>query len=153
MSDQIVIQIIIQLGTIAAAIVAAVAARSGKAKAGQAHAEAQKAAKGVAAVQAETQTNHGSSLRDAINRIEDNQKTERQARVHLEVAVEGVASDVRGVRRDIGRLQDADANLRNEVASVARGLESHLDDVPAILDKAFSDHAHDCPVRTPRTRK
>lgn len=148
MSEGVLIQIIVQLGGLAAAIVAALAARGSRAKAESAHTEARKAATGVAAVEAgvaavkaETKTNHGSSMRDAIDRIEANQKSERGARMRLEVAIDGVASDVRGMRRDIGRLQDADVELRAEVAEVTKGLAEHLADVPKIIDQAFKDHS------------
>ena len=55
-------------------------------------------------VRYEMGSNHGSTLRDAVNRIEESQKQTEKT--------------VRGMSRDIGRLADADQNIQ-EIADHA----------------------------------
>jgi hypothetical protein len=144
MSEPVVLQIITQLGTIIAAIVAAVSARSGLKKAKEAHSEARSAAAGVRVVKAETEANRGSSMRDAIDRIEANQQSEQKARERLETTVDGVASDVRGLRCDIGRLQDADTTLREDFAKhageVPQVVKTSLSEARKVAEALLSDH-------------
>ncbi len=69
--------------------------------------------------------------------------------------VERLASDLlttlRAVEHAIDRRDqlhaDAMTEIREDVDKTTAGLHQHLDDVPRILDEAFSRHVGDCPLR------
>lgn len=77
-------------------------------------------------VQYEMGPNHGSSLRDAINRIEESQKQAMKT--------------VRGMSRDIGRLADADQNIQ-EIADHAH--ESLNKRIERVENNIFTNYLKD----------
>lgn len=67
----------------------------------------------------EVTPNHGASLRDSMNRIEQNLS------VHTE-ALERVEKHQRGMARDIGRLADADAEIQSQAFQSHQRFEDRI---------------------------
>ena len=84
------------------------------------HAAAQAAA-------AQLVNNGGTSIRDAIDRIEGNQAALRAEVARVREAVGDVKSDVCGVKRDVGRLADQDTTDRTDSNKAHERLDSRID--------------------------
>ena len=79
------------------------------------------------ATAAQLTNNGGASVRDAIDRIEQNQATLRAEVAGVRDAIGDVKADVRGVKRDVGRLADQDTTDRTESNEAHKRLDSRID--------------------------
>lgn len=71
--------------------------------------------------------NHGSTLRDAVNRIEESQKQTEKT--------------VRGMSRDIGRLADADQNIQESADHTHESLGKRIQRIEdSIFTTKFKDN-------------
>ena len=71
-------------------------------------------------------TNNG-GVRDAIDRIEQTQATLRAEVAGVRDAVGDVKADVRGVKRDVGRLADQDTTDRTEASKAHERIDARID--------------------------
>ena len=69
----------------------------------------------------------GASVRDAIDRIEQTQATLRAEVAGVRDAVGDVKADVRGVKRDVGRLADQDTTDRTEASKAHERIDARID--------------------------
>lgn len=79
------------------------------------------------ATAAQLASNGGASVRDAIDRIEQTQATLRAEVAGVRDAVGDVKSDVRGVKRDVGRLADQDITDRTHSNKAHERLDARID--------------------------
>lgn len=79
------------------------------------------------ATAAQLTNNGGASVRDAIDRIEQTQATLRAEVAGVRDAVGDVKSDVRGVKRDVGRLADQDITDRTDSNKAHERLDARID--------------------------
>ena len=79
------------------------------------------------ATAAQLTNNGGASVRDAIDRIEQTQATLRAEVAGVRDAVGDVKSDVRGVKRDVGRLATQDITDRTDSNNAHERLDARID--------------------------
>lgn len=105
----------------------------------------------LAAIEHEVRPNSGTSLADAVNRIEAAQvvATEQIAGVRDDVG--GIHSEIRDVRQDIAGVRADARHDRRVVADAQRALDDHLQAVPGLIAetvaKAEAAHIRRCPQR------
>lgn len=135
MTEAVVVQIIIQAGVLLSAIIAGVFGiiHTRRQKARDAAAKKRDAATSqkLEVVQQHVANSHGTILRDDIDKIAARvEQVERDGRARDEM----ILSELRGLRRDIGRLGDADIQQATERAELRKKVD-HLDDRYHELEK------------------
>lgn len=93
---------------------------------------------------AETRTNGGGSLRDAINRIEAVQAQsadeQRRLAVRVDEGLHAAQSDIRGVRRDVGRVADTQREQGAAIDRVEEAQRAHGAAIGSRLDRLETFH-------------
>ncbi len=135
MSEAVVVQIIIQAGVLLSAIIAGVFGIIHTRRQKQRDAEAKQRDAATSAklelVHKHVANSHATILRDDIGEIAARvEQVERDGRARDEM----ILSELRGLRRDIGRLGDADIQQATERAELRRKVD-HLDDRYHELEK------------------
>lgn len=105
----------------------------------------------LAAIAHEVRPNSGTSLADAVNRIEAAQVVATAQIAGVRDDVGGIHSEIRDVRQDIAGVRADARHDRRVVADAQRALDEHLQAVPGLLAdtvaKAEAAHIRRCPQR------
>jgi len=81
-------------------------------------------------IRSQVQNSHGTNLRDDVDKI-------MALVARVEGAVTSVASDVRGIRKDIGRLDERDLDDVAELRSVRDALNRRIDELKDDFEDTF----------------
>lgn len=105
----------------------------------------------LAAIEHEVRPNSGTSLADAVNRIESAQLVATEQIAGIREDVGGIHSEIRDVRQDIAGVRSDARHDRRIVAQAQQSLDEHLQAVPGLLAetvaKAEAAHIRRCPQR------
>ena len=105
----------------------------------------------LAAIAHEVRPNSGTSLADAVNRIEAAQVVATEQIAGIREDVGGIHSEIRDVRQDIAGVRADARHDRRVVAQAQQSLDEHLQAVPGLLAetvaKAEASHIRKCPLR------
>lgn len=105
----------------------------------------------LAAIAHEVRPNSGSSLADAVNRIEAAQVVATEQIAGIRDDVGGIHSEIRDVRQDIAGVRADARHDRRVVADAQRALDDHLQAVPGLIAetvaKAEAARIRRCPQR------
>lgn len=128
------------LAAVMTALAALITAWAGMARV---RAEVSKLRKGQARLQtgqdrleSELSPNHGSSTRDAVERTETAATLTRDALSELRTEV---LSEIHGMRRDVGRLADSDADLRRDKNTDHARIHRRIDHLETLIQKGTPD--------------
>ena len=107
----------------------------------------------IAAIEHEVRPNSGTSLADAVNRIEAAQIVATEQIAGIRDDVGGIHSEIRDVRQDIAGVRADGRHDRRVVGEVQKALDEHLQAVPELLAetvaKSEAAHIRRCPQRKP----
>ena len=91
-----------------------------RAAVGRAEGHAKSAAESAGVAASETTRNHGSSLKDAVDRIERDMRHVIETQARQEVAQTALARDVGGLRSEMRQEREERADLARRVTSIER---------------------------------
>ncbi len=98
----------------------------------------------------EFQNNGGSTMKDSVDLIKKDNAKVVESIARIEELLNNTNKDIRGLKRDIGRLGDVDVLDRQEaekehsrfyelIETLQKQLIAHIDEVPIVIQKAQED--------------
>ncbi|KKI16365.1 MULTISPECIES: DUF2746 domain-containing protein [unclassified Leucobacter] len=89
----------------------------------------------VKRVDEQVTNSHGTNFRHDLDVVRDEGRVVGAAVDRIERAVASIIGDVRGIRRDVGRLDDRDVERGREMRALAQRFEKHLDDAEEAVER------------------
>lgn len=135
---------------VVAVVVALITRRDTKAELAKTHKTLDGIAEDAAASRSQTENEHLDAefpnLREELTAFRTD-TTAALASIREDVG--GMHSEVRDVRKDLTGIRTDARRDRRKLSAQEQALDDHLAEIPDILERAFAEHAGDCPARRP----